>query len=312
MVSFREIERPAIYFRKDALSWNLDDMLPPSERFIYNFSSNEELKKWHLYSDSEYGGLSSAALEITDAGNEQSGGTGVFSRNLSLDVTDGTKWNISRSRFCGMRSKKGKLNLIKEHCEFLAVLLILGYTKLKLAVIIVSQLVTTASGILPHPVWFRSSNKALFHYRIALSVKNRACTTDFGGGLEFLGDSEVYEALRNLKGVEFAVAKAKRSRAFPVMDMRDENFAGGDSGMGESRRSDGGLSSAALEITDAGNEQSGGTGVFSGNLSLDVTDGTKWNISRSRFCGMRSKKVNIDPSTFVLYIFTPSPFHQYH
>ncbi|KAL4590656.1 hypothetical protein LXL04_003596 [Taraxacum kok-saghyz] len=73
-----------------------------------------------------------------------------------------------------------------------------------------------------------------------------------------------------------------------------------------------GLSSAALEITDAGNEQSGGTGVFSGNLSLDVTDGTKWNISRSGFCGMRSKKVNIDPSTFVLYIFTPSPFHQYH
>nr|KAJ0192661.1 hypothetical protein LSAT_V11C800390120 [Lactuca sativa] len=59
------------------------------------------------------------------------------------------------------------------------------------------------------------------------------------------------------------------------------------------------LSSAALEITDAGNEQSGGTGVFSGNLSLDVTDGTKWNISRSGFCGMRSKKfdgfIDLDP-----------------
>lgn len=83
----------------EALSWNVDDMFPPSERFIYNFKSKEELKKWHLYSDSEYGGayfffyiimikkkilytiyyftgLSSAALEITDAGNEQSGGTG--------------------------------------------------------------------------------------------------------------------------------------------------------------------------------------------------------------------------------------------
>ncbi|KAL4584458.1 hypothetical protein LXL04_009060 [Taraxacum kok-saghyz] len=106
MSKVRALWQASLTATKRALSWNLDDMLPPSERFIYNFSSKEELKKWHLYSDSEYGGLSSAALEITDAGNEQSGGTGVFSGNLSLDVTDGTKWNISRSGFCGMRSKK--------------------------------------------------------------------------------------------------------------------------------------------------------------------------------------------------------------
>ncbi|KAL4564761.1 hypothetical protein LXL04_028832 [Taraxacum kok-saghyz] len=106
MSKVRALWQASLTATKRALSWNLDDMLPPSERFIYNFSSEEELKKWHLYSDSEYGGLSSAALEITDAGNEQSGGTGVFSGNLSLDVTDGTKWNISRSGFCGMRSKK--------------------------------------------------------------------------------------------------------------------------------------------------------------------------------------------------------------
>ncbi|KAF5452917.1 hypothetical protein F2P56_027870 [Juglans regia] len=31
-------------------------------------------------------------------------------------------------------------------------------------------------------------------------------------------------------------------------------------------------------------------GIFSGNLSSDVTEGSKWNISRSGFCGMRSKK----------------------
>ncbi|KAJ0952919.1 putative NADH:ubiquinone oxidoreductase intermediate-associated protein [Helianthus annuus] len=56
-----------------ALTWNIDDLIPPSERYIYNFSSKQELKKWHLYSDSQYGGLSSAALEITNAGKEQSG-----------------------------------------------------------------------------------------------------------------------------------------------------------------------------------------------------------------------------------------------
>ncbi|KAI8021788.1 putative complex I intermediate-associated protein 30 [Camellia lanceoleosa] len=31
-------------------------------------------------------------------------------------------------------------------------------------------------------------------------------------------------------------------------------------------------------------------GVFSGKLSLDVAEDSKWNISRSGFCGMCSKK----------------------
>ncbi|KAG9141014.1 hypothetical protein Leryth_012603 [Lithospermum erythrorhizon] len=50
-----------------------------------------------------------------------------------------------------------------------------------------------------------------------------------------------------------------------------------------------GLSSASLEITDA-EEGSTSTGIFSGNLSSEVEETTKWNISRSGFCGMRSKK----------------------
>lgn len=37
-------------------------------------------------------------------------------------------------------------------------------------------------------------------------------------------------------------------------------------------------------------------GIFSGNLSLDVTEGSKWNITRSGFCGMRSKKVKLFPN----------------
>uniref|UniRef100_A0A453FGW3 NADH:ubiquinone oxidoreductase intermediate-associated protein 30 domain-containing protein n=1 Tax=Aegilops tauschii subsp. strangulata TaxID=200361 RepID=A0A453FGW3_AEGTS len=52
-----------------------------------------------------------------------------------------------------------------------------------------------------------------------------------------------------------------------------------------------GLSSASLEITDSvsGGDTSS-TGVFSGNLSLDMSEGSPWRIRRSGFCGMRSKK----------------------
>uniref|UniRef100_R7WD59 NADH:ubiquinone oxidoreductase intermediate-associated protein 30 domain-containing protein n=1 Tax=Aegilops tauschii TaxID=37682 RepID=R7WD59_AEGTA len=90
-----------------AVVWNSEDLFPPSERFIFNFNSKDEVKKWHLYSDSEYGGLSSASLEITDSvsGGDTSS-TGVFSGNLSLDMSEGSPWRIRRSGFCGMRSKK--------------------------------------------------------------------------------------------------------------------------------------------------------------------------------------------------------------
>ncbi|XP_028104044.1 probable complex I intermediate-associated protein 30 isoform X2 [Camellia sinensis] len=103
MSRFRALWQASLNATKRALAWNLEDLIPPSERYIFNFNSKEELKKWHLYSDSEYGGLSSASLEIRDAGNEL---RGVFSGKLSLDVAEDSKWNISRSGFCGMRSKK--------------------------------------------------------------------------------------------------------------------------------------------------------------------------------------------------------------
>lgn len=41
-----------------ALAWNVEDLMPPTEKCIFKFNSKEELKKWHLYSDSEYGGTS--------------------------------------------------------------------------------------------------------------------------------------------------------------------------------------------------------------------------------------------------------------
>uniref|UniRef100_A0A7N0U9M1 NADH:ubiquinone oxidoreductase intermediate-associated protein 30 domain-containing protein n=1 Tax=Kalanchoe fedtschenkoi TaxID=63787 RepID=A0A7N0U9M1_KALFE len=103
MSRFRSILQASLSATKKALTWNSDDLVPPAEKLIFNFNSKDELKRWHLYSDSEYGGLSSASLEVRDAGN---GPSGIFSGNLSLDVAEGTKWNISRGGFCGMRSAK--------------------------------------------------------------------------------------------------------------------------------------------------------------------------------------------------------------
>ncbi|KAI8529731.1 hypothetical protein RHMOL_Rhmol12G0247900 [Rhododendron molle] len=103
MSRFRALWQASLNATKKALTWNVEDLIPPTERYIFNFNSKEELKRWHLYSDSEYGGLSSASLEIADAGN---GFRGIFSGKLSLDVAEDSKWNISRSGFCGMRSKK--------------------------------------------------------------------------------------------------------------------------------------------------------------------------------------------------------------
>ncbi|KAJ4974581.1 hypothetical protein NE237_007755 [Protea cynaroides] len=103
MSRFKELWRASITATKKALTWKAEDLIPPSEKFIFHFNSKEELKRWHLYSDSEYGGLSSASLEIKNAGK---GLSGIFSGNLSLDVAENSKWNINRSGFCGMRSKK--------------------------------------------------------------------------------------------------------------------------------------------------------------------------------------------------------------
>nr|GMC72064.1 probable complex I intermediate-associated protein 30 [Ipomoea batatas] len=105
MSRFRSLLQASLTATKRALTWNLEDLIPPIERYIFNFNSKDELKKWHLYSDSEYGGLSSASLEIKDT-TDGSSTVGVFSGNLSLDVAEGSTWNMTRSGFCGMRSKK--------------------------------------------------------------------------------------------------------------------------------------------------------------------------------------------------------------
>lgn len=103
MSRFRSLWQASLNATKRALAWNVEDLMPPSEKYVFTFNSKEELKRWHLYADSEYGGLSSASLEISDNG---AGLSGVFSGNLSLDITEGSVWRMKRSGFCGMRSKK--------------------------------------------------------------------------------------------------------------------------------------------------------------------------------------------------------------
>ncbi|KAJ0967768.1 hypothetical protein J5N97_024685 [Dioscorea zingiberensis] len=107
--SSKHVEIPKLFGKhplsatKRALSWNVEDLMPPTEKYVFNFNEKESLNRWHLYSDSEYGGLSSASLEITDSG---SGLSGIFSGNLSSDLDEGSTCRMNRSGFCRMRSKK--------------------------------------------------------------------------------------------------------------------------------------------------------------------------------------------------------------
>ncbi|XAR68771.1 hypothetical protein NMG60_11000135 [Bertholletia excelsa] len=103
MSRLRALWQASLNATKKALTGTMEDLMPPSEKYIFNFNSKEELKRWHLYSDSEYGGLSTASLEISNAGD---GLKGIFSGKLSVDVAEDSSWNITRSGFCGMRSKK--------------------------------------------------------------------------------------------------------------------------------------------------------------------------------------------------------------
>ncbi|KAK8919114.1 putative complex I intermediate-associated protein 30 [Platanthera zijinensis] len=103
MSKFRSLWQASISATKRAFAWNFEDLIPPSEKIIFSFNSKDELKKWHLYSDSEFGGLSAASLEIKDG---DTGLSGIFSGNLSSDVDEGSIWRMTSSGFCGMRSKK--------------------------------------------------------------------------------------------------------------------------------------------------------------------------------------------------------------
>jgi len=51
-------------FISTAISGSFDDLMPPPEKYIFNFNSKQELTKWHLYSDSEFGGTLFFVAEV--------------------------------------------------------------------------------------------------------------------------------------------------------------------------------------------------------------------------------------------------------
>jgi len=101
MSRLRALWQAASNASKKALSWKLEDLAPPTELCIFSFQTKDDLRRWNLYADSEYGGLSSASLEIKGTDKQA---TGVFSGNLFTDMSQDSRRVMNRSGFCGMRS----------------------------------------------------------------------------------------------------------------------------------------------------------------------------------------------------------------
>jgi len=101
MSRLRALWQAASNASKKALSWKLEDLAPLTELCIFSFQTKDDLRRWNLYADSEYGGLSSASLEIKGTDKQA---TGVFSGNLFTDMSQDSRRVMNRSGFCGMRS----------------------------------------------------------------------------------------------------------------------------------------------------------------------------------------------------------------
>ncbi|XP_057864421.2 probable complex I intermediate-associated protein 30 isoform X2 [Cryptomeria japonica] len=112
MSRFRALWQSSLKATRKALSWKLEDLTPPTETEIFSFRSKDDLRRWKLYADSEYGGLSSASLEIK--------ATGVFSGHLSSEMSQDSRWVMNRSGFCGMRSTQSEGYLDLEPYDTLA------------------------------------------------------------------------------------------------------------------------------------------------------------------------------------------------
>eukprot|EP00250_Pteridium_aquilinum_P011782 c20300_g1_i1 orf=313-1059(-) len=100
---FRALVRATTDAARRAVAWNLEDLKPPRELSLFNFSSQDDLRKWIVYSDSEHGGLSSAGLEL----NGDANATAIFSGSLSEDLKEPGYGKIVRSGFSGMRTNQG-------------------------------------------------------------------------------------------------------------------------------------------------------------------------------------------------------------
>ncbi|GMH33641.1 hypothetical protein BSKO_01475 [Bryopsis sp. KO-2023] len=75
-----------------------------SERTLYNFQSEENLKQWNVFSDHEYGGSSVAALKY----GEGDPNFAIFCGECSTDVP-GANSSLKQSGFCGVHAKDGEV-----------------------------------------------------------------------------------------------------------------------------------------------------------------------------------------------------------
>ncbi|KAJ7298789.1 hypothetical protein O6H91_Y411800 [Diphasiastrum complanatum] len=96
----RALLRSSIHATRRAVAWNLQDLSPPSEKHLFKYSAQSDLKLWEVYGDSEHGGLSTASLQ-------SNGGIGIFSGNLSEALSNNEAVKIKRSGFSGFRTIEG-------------------------------------------------------------------------------------------------------------------------------------------------------------------------------------------------------------
>ncbi|KAI5073775.1 hypothetical protein GOP47_0011788 [Adiantum capillus-veneris] len=100
---FRALVRATTDAARRAVAWKFEELQPPKELSLFRFSSQDDLRKWIVHSDSDYGGLSSAGLELGGDTNK----TAVFSGTLSEELREPGIGRIARSGFSGMRTIQG-------------------------------------------------------------------------------------------------------------------------------------------------------------------------------------------------------------
>ncbi|MCO5573927.1 hypothetical protein L7F22_027705 [Adiantum nelumboides] len=126
---FRAIVRATTDAARRAVAWKFEDLQAPKELSMFRFSSQDDLRKWTVHSDSDHGGkdfmvcrysvrkgLSSADLGLGGDGNK----TAIFSGTLSEVLREPGSGSIVRSGFSGMRTIQGACSFDLDSFDTLA------------------------------------------------------------------------------------------------------------------------------------------------------------------------------------------------
>ncbi|MCO5557987.1 hypothetical protein L7F22_011561 [Adiantum nelumboides] len=113
---FRAIVRATTDAARRAVAWKFEDLQAPKELSMFRFSSQDDLRKWTVHSDSDHGGLSSADLRLGGDSNK----TAIFSGSLSEELREPGSGSIARSGFSGMRTIQGACSFDLDSFDTLA------------------------------------------------------------------------------------------------------------------------------------------------------------------------------------------------